>query len=78
VDQAVCETLANLVEESPRQVADCLARVVDNDVSHRTQRCANAIRKNLEALRAGPASDASRKIAARLVARKYPEFSDRM
>jgi hypothetical protein len=77
-DQAACETLAGLVEELPHEVAACLAGVVDNDVHDRIHRCGKAIRKSLETLRVGPAGDAAKKIAARLVARKYPEFSDLM
>ena len=41
-------------------------------------RCAKALRATLEVLRTGPAGAAAREIAARLVARKYPEFSDLM
>ena len=77
-DHAVCESLADLVKESPEQVAGCLERVLESDLRNRIHRCAKSIRKILEALRAGPAVETAKKIAARLVARKYPEFSDLM
>jgi hypothetical protein len=77
-DESVCETLAVLVEQWPQEVAHCLGILVDSDAGHRIHRCSMSIRKILEALRSGATNETARKIAARLVARKYPNFSDLM
>ncbi len=77
-DRAVFEKLAELADRFPEEVARCVASLVESDVRNRIARCDLAIRRTLQSLRAGPSSEAAKQTAARLVARKYPQFEDLM
>jgi hypothetical protein len=78
LDRDACEELAGLAATFPEEVEKCLSRFVDTDHRSRVARCGKAIRETLQRLHDGPHPESAKRIAARLVARRYRQFEDLM